>query len=168
MSSSHNDHEAFIKTPQQLITVVVLAFVVPVIGIIMLVSFVLGNKAPDPAALTPEAVAARIQPVGQVEMAGAISATPAAPSGSAPAAAGPIDGAKIYASACATCHGAGVMNAPKFGDKNAWAPRVKTGLAALVKSAVGGKGSMPAKGGNAALSEAEVKAAVEHMVSAVK
>jgi cytochrome c5 len=60
------------------------------------------------------------------------------------------------------------MNAPKFGDKNAWAPRVKTGLAALVKSAVGGKGSMPAKGGNAALSEAEVKAAVEHMVSAVK
>ena len=66
------------------------------------------------------------------------------------------------------CHGAGIAGAPKFGDKAAWAPRIKQGMDTLYKSALGGKNAMPAKGGNNALSDAEVKAGVDYMVSAVK
>ncbi|MBL8483690.1 MAG: c-type cytochrome, partial [Rhodocyclaceae bacterium] len=62
----------------------------------------------------------------------------------------------------------GAAGSPKFGDKAAWAPRIKSGTDALVGSALKGKGGMPPKGGNAALSDAEVKAAVEYMVGAAK
>jgi cytochrome c5 len=63
------------------------------------------------------------------------------------------------------CHGTGVAGAPKAGDKAAWAPRIKTGIDALLQSALKGKGGMPPKGGNAALSDADVRAAIEFMVS---
>ena len=66
------------------------------------------------------------------------------------------------------CHAAGVAGAPKFGDKAAWAPRLKTGIDALYASALKGKGAMPAKGGNATLADADVKAAVDYMVAAAK
>ena len=62
----------------------------------------------------------------------------------------------------------GVANAPKLGDKAAWGPRVATGMDALYTSALNGKAAMPAKGGNPALSDAEVKAAVDFIVSSVK
>src|SRR5471032_1373616 len=68
--SEHADHshESPIKTPQQLVMVLVLSFVVPIVGIILLVSFILGNKAPDRKnpELSADAVAARIKPVGDV------------------------------------------------------------------------------------------------------
>jgi len=66
------------------------------------------------------------------------------------------------------CHGAGIAGAPKFGDKAAWAPRLKSGLDALHASALKGKGAMPPKGGNGALSDAEVTAAVDYMAAAAK
>jgi cytochrome c5 len=91
----------------------------------------------------------------------------AAPAAAAPAAAKP-DGKKIFETTCTVCHGTGVAGAPKFGDKAAWAPRIATGLDTLVKTAIAGKGAMPAKGGNNALSDAEVRAAVEFMVSAAR
>jgi len=78
------------------------------------------------------------------------------------------DGKAIYESTCVACHATGVANAPKFGDKAAWAPRVATGKSALVKSVVAGKGAMPAKAGNAALGEADIGAAVDYMLGAVK
>ena len=62
---THDSHSSFIKTPQQLIVVVALAFLVPIISIIMLVNLVLSRHSADPSALRPEAVAARIQPVGR-------------------------------------------------------------------------------------------------------
>ena len=64
--------------------------------------------------------------------------------------------------------GAGVAGAPKFGDKAAWAPRIKQGMDALVQSALKGKGAMPPKGGNPALSDAEIRAAIDFMVSQAK
>ena len=85
----------------------------------------------------------------------------------APASAKP-DGKKIYDTTCMVCHAAGVAGAPKFGDKAAWAPRLKTGMDALYAVALKGKGAMPAKGGNAALPDADVKAAVDYMVAAAK
>ena len=100
---------------------------------------------------------------------------PAAPPASAPAqgASGAApdakpDGRKVYDSTCMACHSTGAAGAPKFGDKAAWAPRLKAGIDALYKSALGGKGAMPPKGGNASLSDAEVKAAVDYLAAAAK
>lgn len=89
-------------------------------------------------------------------------------SASAASAASAADGKKIYETGCVACHGSGVAGAPKAGDKAAWTPRIKTGKDALYTSAINGKNAMPAKGGNPALSDAEVKAAVDYMVGLVK
>ena len=92
---------------------------------------------------------------------------PAAAVAAAPAAAPAADaGKKVYDSGCVACHGAGIAGAPKFGDKAAWAPRIKTGMDALYAASLKGKGVMPPKGGNVALSDADVKAAVDYMVAA--
>lgn len=78
------------------------------------------------------------------------------------------DGKAVYDKTCAMCHAAGVANAPKLGDKAAWAPRVATGVPALVSSVIQGKGAMPPKGGAAALQDAEIQAAVEYLVGAAR
>ena len=85
-----------------------------------------------------EGAARRIAPVARVELAPA----------STGAAAGNRSGEQIYKSICAACHDSGAANAPKLGDKAAWAPRVKLGLDGLVKSAIAGKNAMPPKGGS--------------------
>jgi cytochrome c5 len=66
------------------------------------------------------------------------------------------------------CHVPGLANAPKFGDKAAWEPRVASGREALLGSALKGKNAMPARGGNPKLSDEEVAAALDHMLAAVK
>ena len=77
-------------------------------------------------------------------------------------------GEKLFGSVCTTCHTAGLMGAPKFGDKAAWAPRIAQGKDTLYKHAIGGyqgkAGVMPAKGGSQA-SDDEVIAAVDYMVA---
>jgi cytochrome c5 len=60
-----------------------------------------------------------------------------------------------------------VAGSPKFGDKVAWAPRIKTGIDAMTASVIKGKGIMPPKGGSSA-SDADIRSAVEYMVSAAK
>lgn len=132
-----------------------------VIGIAVLlmaviVPFSMKGKGSAPAAANDEADA-RIQPVARVELAKA-----------AKKAAGPRDGATVYGSVCQACHASGAAGAPKAGDKAAWAPRVAKGKAELIKSVTNGKGAMPPKGGGADLSDAELKAAVEHLVGLAK
>ena len=73
------------------------------------------------------------------------------------------DGKAVYEKTCAGCHAA---MPPKFGDKAAWAPLIKRGAGALTASVVKGKGAMPPKGG--AGSDADVKAAVDYMISQAK
>ena len=168
---THDSHSSFIQTPKQLIVVVLLAFLVPIIGIIMVVNLVLTRPSADPNAMTPEAVAARIQPVGRVEF-GEGGAAPQAVAAAKPSAGtakpAAADGKAVYSQTCVACHAQSVAGSPKLGDKAAWAPRIKTGLDALVQSALKGKGAMPPKGGNASLTEAQVRAAVEFMVSQSK
>ncbi len=88
------------------------------------------------------------------------------------AAAAKADGKAVYDKACAACHTAGIAGAPKTGDKAAWAPRIAQGQAVLYEHAIKGfqgkAGVMPAKGGNTALSDDEVKASVDHMVGQSK
>jgi c(7)-type cytochrome triheme protein len=75
-------------------------------------------------------------------------------------------GKATYDSACAACHGAGILGAPKLGDKAAWAARNKSGIEGLVKSAIAGtpKG-MPPRGGRTELTEAQLRAAIEYMMA---
>src|SRR5574343_167538 len=103
-----------------------------------------GDKKPDEA---PEAAAA--------------PAAPAAPAANADA------GKSAFNKTCAMCHAAGVAGAPKPGDKADWGPRIAQGKDTLYKHALegfnGSKGSMPARGGAASLSDDDVKAAVDFM-----
>ncbi len=78
------------------------------------------------------------------------------------------DGKAVYERTCALCHASGLANAPKFGNKTAWATRVGAGPAALAASVVAGKGAMPPKAGNPALKDDEIKAAVEYMLAAAR
>ena len=168
------EHESFIKTPKQLVVVILLAFLVPITGIILLVQLVVSTAGPDPKALAPEAVAERIQPVARLEFgaregAPAPAAQAAAPAAkSAAAKPGAADGKAVYDKVCFACHAQSVAGSPRLGDKAAWAPRIKQGMDTLVQSVLKGKGAMPPKGGNPSLSDAEARAAVEFMVGQSK
>lgn len=78
------------------------------------------------------------------------------------------DGEETYNKACKMCHGSGMMGAPKVGDAAAWSERVAKGNDALYSSAINGIGAMKPKGGKKSLSDDEVKAAVDYMVSQSK
>ena len=129
------------------------------------------NAASGAAAAAPasgaDANAAQAQ-----SAAAAIAAIPQA--SSAPAAAGGEQsadasqaGKALYQQVCQACHAAGVLNAPKFGNKADWAPRLKDPMDTIYNYALHGKGAMPPKGGSNA-PDADVKAAVDYMVSAAK
>lgn len=107
---------------------------------------------------------------GKKEEAAAPAAPPVAAPAPAPAAVAVNEAGKsVYGKACALCHAAGVAGAPKPGDKEDWAPRIAQGNDVLYKHALegftGAKGAMPARGGNASLSDDDVKAAVDFMVA---
>lgn len=72
-------------------------------------------------------------------------------------------GEQIVKQQCAKCHQSGVSGAPKIDDRAAWAPRMKQGLDATVRSAMRGHGKMPARGGLADLSDNELRAAIVYM-----
>jgi cytochrome c5 len=96
----------------------------------------------------------------------------AIPAAVAPGAQSSAGGEGVYKTACIACHGAGIAGAPKAGDKAAWSPRIAQGKPMLYDHALKGyqgkAGVMPAKGGNVALADADVKSAVDYMVSLAK
>jgi cytochrome c5 len=81
-------------------------------------------------------------------------------------------GQDTYNKACMMCHGAGVAGAPRIGDKADWQPRIAQGNDKLYEHAIKGytgkKGVMPPKGGNTAIPDGDVKAAVDFMVAGSK
>jgi cytochrome c5 len=141
MAEQNEESSGLIKTPKQLIVVVVIALFLP-IGIAVLFAQ-LATSGRSGGDLSEEAVARRIQPMAQVVLASA--------AGGAKAARGSEE---IYKTTCAACHDAGVAGAPKTGDKAAWAARIGVGLEKLAASGIKGKGAMPPKGG-ADLSDAD-------------
>jgi len=152
----HDDaeHESGIKTPKQLITVIAASIIVPVIVIIMLTQFVAldDKKSPGSEALSASAVAARIAPVASDAVFDATAVVI------------PKTGQQVFEAQCTTCHTAGLLGAPKFGDAAAWGPRVAKGYDALLTSALHGKGNMPAQGGGD-FSDFEVGRAVVYMAN---
>ena len=147
-------HEGPIKTPKQLILAVVFAFVVPIVVIVLLATYVVHQYRPGAGSTgqTPEAVARRIEPVGMVQIKDASSLSTLK------------TGEQVFAAQCTTCHTAGLVGAPKFGDAAAWAPRIKTGYEALLNSALHGKGNMGAQGGGD-YSDLEIGRAVVYMAN---
>ena len=148
-------HSSPIKTPKQLAVTIALSFIVPVILLIMLANVVTfgakGSSGSD--AFSPQATSARIAPVAGYEYIDAKAPKVFK------------TGEQIFAQVCTSCHTAGVAGAPKVGDNAAWGPLIKTGLDEMVKIAIQGKGGMPPKGGNPALSDYEIARAVVFMAN---
>ena len=140
MSDNHNEpaheeaHTGPIKTPKQLLLAAFFSFVVPIFAIIGLVLYVTSANKTAPGTVDSEkSITERIQKVGSVEIRDANR---------------PLrEGAEVYKVQCAACHATGTAGAPKFEDVAAWGPRIKTGLEALVQSALKGKGAMAPQGG---------------------
>jgi len=154
---SGNSHESPIRTPKQLVTVLVLAFVVPIILIVLLSQLATSGRIfdKDSPAMSPEEIAKRIKPVADV----AVGA--AGPGGKTLR-----TGEQIYQAVCTACHSTGVAKAPKFGDKRDWAARIREGQKALVQVALKGEGAMPPRGGASDLTDLEVERAVVYMANA--
>jgi cytochrome c5 len=150
----HAAHEGPVKTPKQLVLAVIFSFLVPIVGSILLVNFVASGTKSGAGSdgFSEEAVAARIRPVGTVEL-----RDPSAPRVLK-------TGQEVYQAQCVACHGAGLAGAPKFGDAAAWAPRVAQGYETLLNSALKGKGAMGAQGGGE-FSDLEIGRAVVYMVN---
>jgi len=83
-----------------------------------------------------------------------------------PAAAADRPGDEIYRGACIVCHDSGRHEAPRLGDRAAWAPRAVRGMDELVPSAMNGVGKMPRMGANPALSDGELAGAVRYLLAA--
>ena len=125
-----------------------------------------------------KAVAMRIEPVGEVRVgdpseqsapeltavASASDGGSAAGSETVVAAAGPQSGESVYQGLCHACHAAGLAGAPKPDDTVAWQERAEKGIDAMVATAIQGLGGMPPRGGNPALSDEEIREAVEFML----
>lgn len=120
-------------------------------------SMVSANAAVD--SMVESATIDRIKPFGEVN----IGTAPVAVASSAGA-----DGKGTYSASCAACHASGVAGSPKLGDKAAWKARIAQGESTLFDHAINGFKGMPAKGGNASLSDDDVKAAVTYMVDGSK
>lgn len=153
MSDMHEeDHTGPIKTPVQLLVTVALSFIAPVFIIIGLVYYVsTQNKPAAGANNTPEAVAARLQKVGSVEVRDANRELKS--------------GEEVYKAQCTACHAVGAAGAPKFSDAGAWGARIKTGYESLLNSALKGKGAMGAQGGGD-FEDLEIGRAVVYMANA--
>lgn len=155
--NAHDEHESPIKTPKQLIAVVIAAFLVPIIVIILLVNFV-GHGAKEGAGSTAtvEAVNDRIKPVASLELkdpnAARVFKT----------------GEQVYKEVCAACHATGAAGAPKYGTAGDWAPRIGQGFTGLLNSVLHGKGAMQARAGTTAddYSDYELGRAVVYMADA--
>lgn len=195
MSDHHPDpiEENIDAHPLKLAIMVAVGAAGLILGIVMLAQYAVGTHnlgATVDTANTPAAVAQRIGPLTTLATEAATTSTPAvaivsttpAPAVAKvaapvvamaiPAAAKPAtiaaSGESVYKAGCTVCHSAGIAGAPKAGEKAAWSPRIAKGKPTLYEHAIKGFNAMPAKGGNAALADADVKAAVDYMVALIK
>lgn len=157
MSEAHNEQQSLIRTPKQLVIAVTGFFLVIVIGIILLVSFV--TTQPVTGAGTngqaTEAISARLRPIAEEGFTLVDASAPRIL----------LAGGTIYTSTCAACHDSGMAGAPKTGDNGSWSGRLAQGYDTLLKHAIEGLGAMPPKGGNPDLDDVEIARAVVFMAN---
>jgi cytochrome c5 len=147
------EHQSFIKTPKQLVLLIVAAFVVPIVIIVMLVEFLVVDHTPESKQSAANHVEQRIAPAAYAELKDMTAPRVL------------LKGEEVYKNSCAACHDSGAAGAPKLGDKAGWGKRLGLGLDGLTQSAIKGKNAMPAKGGNIDLDDEEVKRAVAFMAN---
>ncbi len=155
---SAHDHDFPKTTVTQFVLALLGGLFAPGLVIFMIIKMVLGIQATyiedsDPAVAAAKVVE-RVKPVAEVNV--------------ADASAGPhVDkpGEQVVKETCAACHATGALGAPKIGDKGAWGPRLPQGYDVLVKHAVEGIRTMPARGGNAELTDTEVAGAVVYLAN---
>ena len=195
MSQSHHGsaEENTESHPVKLAIAITVGAFALILGIFLLARFAVGSHSIGnnvDSANTAEAIAQRIAPVVVLAVDASKGTIPALPSvaavptkGQAPIVAMAIPaatagapsatgGESVYKSSCVACHGAGIAGAPKAGEKAAWASRIAQGKSTLYDHALRGfqgkAGVMPPKGGNTALADADVKSAVDYLVSLAK
>lgn len=154
---SEAPHESPVKTPGQLIAVVIASFAIPIALIVLFATY--ANHAfrsgAGTDALSDEQVAARIAPLAKVDVKDANAPRTYK------------TGEEVYKAVCVTCHGTGAAGAPKFGNKDDWAPRISQGFDTLLKTALSGKGAMPPRGGTNPddVSDYEIARAIVYMAN---
>ena len=161
------EHGTLIKTPKQLIVVCTLSLVIPVAIAVLGAQLVSGGKRIDTTE-SKKSVEQRIKPVGEIVKFDGAPPPVAAAAAVTTVALKAKSGEEVYNGACVACHGAGIAGAPKTGDKGLWAPRIAQGVNTLYEHAIKGFKAMPAKGGQVALSDDDVKAAVDYQVAKSK
>jgi len=155
---SDHDHDFPKTTVSQFVLALLGGLFAPGLVIFLIIKLVLGIQATHiqdtDAAVADAKVVERIQPVAEVNVADAN--------------AGPhVDkpGEQVVKEVCSACHAIGALGSPKIGDKSAWGPRLTQGYDTLVKHALAGIRQMPARGGNAELTDTEVAGAVAYMAN---
>lgn len=157
---SQNDDMSFGSSVSALIAVALIVAVV--------FSLTAGRFAGDETPETPETVAARVAPIGEVNTNAATLTAPAPATAGAATAASDAPGAATYNRLCQACHATGAAGAPVLGNQEAWAPRIAQGMDALLQTVINGKGAMPPRGTCGDCSEDDLRAAIEYMVSKVQ
>jgi cytochrome c5 len=127
-------HGSMIKSPQQLITMVFAAFFVPLVVILLLLTYADSNVKKT-SVQESEQVAKIIKPVANLQFVD--SKAPKVYK----------TGEVTYKNVCASCHGTGAAGAPMYENKGQWAARISHGYDYLVHNAIVGKNAMPARGG---------------------
>lgn len=150
-----SDLKEYQPSPMSVTLTIVGGIVVPMllIALVAKVFIAPSQEAAEVPAAKSAAIESNIKPVAMVEMA------------SADGPKGPKSGEEVVKAVCSMCHGGGLMGSPKIGDKASWAPRIAQGYETLVKHAIEGIRSMPARGGNADLTDDEVAGAVVYMAN---
>ena len=150
-------NESSKTTGFQVLFAILGALIAPVLVIVLILKLFIGfqSTTPDDAKTTVAEVTKQVEPVARIEVAAVSTGTHVDKSGEA-----------VYGAVCTACHAAGLLGSPKFGDKAAWAPRIAQGYETLVSHAINGIRSMPARGGNAELTDGEMHNAVAYMANA--
>jgi cytochrome c5 len=152
-----SEHEFPPTSVKQIVLAVLGGIIAPALVLFLIAKLVLGVDAthtPEDVKLAAAQAEERIKPVAQLAVA-VVETGPHVDKG----------GEEVVKGVCSACHAVGALGSPKIGDKAAWGPRIAQGYETLVKHAIAGIRSMPARGGNAELTDGEVANAVAYMAN---
>ena len=156
------------NTPKYLIgSLIVVGVLFLIANLILSNMLAVADNVIEPEPMDAEAIAERLKPVAK-ENIGEEQIAEAPTAEAADDAADASVGKQVVTQVCAVCHGSGMMNSPKIGNGADWAPRLEKGIDTLYDHAINGFNMMPARGGNPKLTDDEVKAAVDYMVSSAE